>query len=206
MLNCVAALLVAAVSFSAAGQPAAWKEFMSGQRSTYTTLGNPKARGLEVTFDHPRSWDGAEGKRPNTLYQVTSDAGRGLELCNLVIRELPETLTKQDLAELFDPSELKDLVPSGGHFINGARTTIDGQPAAWVHFSHEMDRAGMKLRLLSIMYPVYFDKKLIIFSCSVGDSASKPPSELQKRYRTNLPLFQQLANTLVIHTKWKRNR
>jgi len=204
----IAAWLSIAVSINSYAQPISWTEFMGGKRATYTSGDNPKAKGVEVSFDYPVSWGGADGKRPNTLYQVTSESGKGLELCNLVIIDIPlpvgYTVTPQDVAELFEPLNLKDVIPSGTQLITGAKTTIDGQPAAWVHFVQEMDRAGIQLRMMWITYPVYIDKKLIIFSCSVGDSASNPAEELQRRYKAYFPLFQQMANSIVIHSKWKR--
>ncbi len=196
--------------FCANAQTESWKEFMGGKRAVYNSAGDPKAKGVEVSFDYPKSWSGQAGKRPNTLIQVTSQAGKGLELCNMNIKELPlpagYAVTQQDLDEFFDPKELKDLLPDGAIFIKGARTTIDGQPAAWIHASMEMDRAGAKIRMLWLMFPVYYDKKLITFGCSVGDSASKPAEDLQRRYRAFAPLFQQLANSIVIHSKWKPRR
>ena len=203
-----AALLSLASSISAYAQPISWTEFIGGKRDVYTSNGNPKAKGVELSFDYPTSWSGAEGKRPNTLYQVTSEGGRGLELCNLVIKDIPlpmgYTVTPQDIVELFDTQGLRDLAPAGSQFIGAAKTTIDGQPAAWVHFSQDMDRAGIQLRMKWITYPIYIDKKLMVFSCGVGDGANKSTEELQRRYKAYFPLFQQMANSLVIHSKWKR--
>jgi len=203
----IAALLSVAVSLSSYAQPISLTEFMSGKRSTYASDGNPKAKGVEVSFDYPVSWGGADGRRPNTFYQVTSEGGKGLELCNLVIKDIPlpvgYTVTPQDVAQLFDPHSLKDFSPNDTQFMTGAKTTIDGQPAAWINFVQEMDRAGIQIRMIWITYPIYIDKKLIIFGCSVGDSASKPTEELQRRYKVYFPLFQQMANSIVIHSKWK---
>ncbi|MBL0041651.1 MAG: hypothetical protein IPP28_11550 [Xanthomonadales bacterium] len=181
---------------------------MSEKRASYTSVGNPKAVGVEVSFDYPASWGGADGKRPNTLYQVTSEGGRGFELCNLVIKGIPvgTTVTPQDVDELFDPLGLRDFTPDGGKFISGAKTTIDGQPAAWVNFFHEIDTAGIRIRSIEITYITYFDNKLIFFSCSVGESARKPVEELQVWYKAYFPLFQQMANSIVIHSKWKHQQ
>jgi hypothetical protein len=127
----------------------------------------------------------------------------------LVIKDIPlpigYTVTPQDMTELFEPPSLRDIIPSGAQFITGAKTTIDGQPAAWVHFVQEMDRAGIQLRMMWITYPIYIDKKIITFNCGVGDSTSKPADELQRRYKAYFPLFQQMANSFVIHSKWKRH-
>jgi hypothetical protein len=195
-------------SGSTIAQQSDLQRFINGERMTYSTAGNPKAKGVEITFDYPSSWAGADGKRPNTLYQVTSEKGRGLELCNLVIRELnlpPGTkITHQDIEELFDPNGLKDFVPPGNLFISGKRTTLDGQPGAWVQFSQGADRAGISLQMIWLMYQVYYDRRLITFSCSVGDSGDKPRELVQRRFGSALPLFQQIANSIIIQSKWKK--
>jgi len=58
-------------------QQSSLKRFLNGERLTYSTVGNPKAKGIEMSFDYPSSWGGADGRRPNTLYQVTSEKGKG---------------------------------------------------------------------------------------------------------------------------------
>ena len=195
-------------SGAAFAQQSTLQRFINGERITYSTEGNPKAKGVEMTFDYPSSWGGAEGKRPNTLYQVTSEKGRGLELCNLIIRELeipPGTkITSQDIEELFDPKGLIDFVPPGNRFISGDRTTLDGQPGAWVQFSQDADRAGISLQMIWVMYAVYYERRLLIFSCGVGDSGNKPKLLVEQRFRSNYPLFQQLANSIIIQSKWKK--
>lgn len=204
----ITVLLSVFFAFNSNAQPESWTQYIDGKRHTYTSLNNSKAKGLEVSFEYPISWGGADGKHPNTLYQVTSENGKGLELCNLLIKNIPfpagYTVTPHDITEFFEPSGLKEFLPRGAQFIKGAKTTIDGEPAAWINFSNEMDRAGIQLRMMWIMYPVYIDKKLLIFSCSVGGGASLPATELQKRYNEYFPLFQQMASSLVIHSKWKR--
>jgi len=69
-------------------QQSSLQQFLNGERLTYSTAGSPKAKGIQMSFEYPSSWGGADGKRPNTLYQVTSEKGKGLELCNLVIKDL----------------------------------------------------------------------------------------------------------------------
>jgi hypothetical protein len=181
---------------------------MGGKRATYTTTGDGKAKGIKVAFDYPISWAGAEGKRANTLYQIASEGGRGLELCNLVIKEIPlpsgYKITKEDIVGMFEPAELKkSFVPEGAQIISASRTTIDGQPAGQVQFAHDMDRAGIRLRMLWMTYPIYYDKRLVAFSCGVGDHQKKSATDLNQRYKLFAPLFQQMANSIVIHSQWK---
>ena len=137
---------------------------------------------------------------------ATSSAGRGLESCGLEIRDIPlETgysVSEADISDLFDPKNLSDFMPKGSTYINGARTTIDGQPAAWIKFVQDMDRAGMKIRMAWVYYPTYFDKKIINFFCAVGGRGEETQESLSKRFQVNFPLFQQMASTIIIVNKW----
>lgn len=175
----------------------------------YSTSGNAKAKELEVSFDFPTDWRGAEGKRPNTFYAVTSKDGRGGEMCSLVIKDamLPPdvTPTKQDLAESFAPEGLRDFLPDGATFLGGDRTTLDGEPGAWVNFVQNANVVGLPIRIMGVNFFTYYDTRLIIFGCGVGNDANLPMQDLQRKYRATLPTFQQMANSLVIHNKW-RNR
>ena len=198
------------IASNVGAQTKSWQEFLNGGRLTYSTAENPKAKGVEASFDYPKSWNGMNGKRPNIIYQVTSESGNGLELCNLSVRELnlpaDYVVTQKEAADFFDAETYKSMVPSSGKFIEGAKTTIDGQPAAWINFESQMNRAGIDIRTLWIMYPVYVDKRLFILNCGVGDSTEKPRADLHRRYLNFLPLFQQMANSIVIHSKWKNRR
>jgi hypothetical protein len=183
------------------------QRFLNGERLTYSTAENPKAKGIQMSFDYPSSWGGADGRRPNTLYQVTSEKGKGLELCNLVIKDLnlpPGTkITAQDIEELFNSKGLKDFVPPGSQFIAGKRTAIDGQPGAWVQFSQNADRAGVSLQMVWLTYQIYYNRHIINFNCSVGDSGDKSRELVQQRFNYYLPLFQQIANSIIIQSKWR---
>jgi hypothetical protein len=142
------------------------------------------------------------------LFQVTSEKGRGLEICNLAIREIiippGESFTEKDAAEIFNPGELKDFVPQGGVFIDGKQTKLDGQPAAWIKFRQEIQRAGMTLQTMFVLFPVYYDRKLIFFSCGVGDDGDTSLVKVEQRFNLAFPLFRQMANSIIIHSRWKR--
>lgn len=155
------------ISTSTHTQPISWTEFVNGKTVTYKSNGNPKTKGIEIGFDYPASWIGADGKRPNTPYQITSENGRGLENCNLVIKEIPlpagYSLTPQDIYETFASPGLREFTPDGANFISGSKTTIDGQPAAWLVFTKNIDRAGIQFEIIMISYFIYFNKRIISF-------------------------------------------
>ena len=200
-------LLLCTLSHQTFAESTSWSEFMGGQRTSYTTEGNPKAKGVEVTFEYPSSWGGADGKRPNMLYQVTSEHGKGLDLCNIGIKDIPiepgQKISKADIEKLFDPSGLSSFLGGSATLTAGKRTTIDGQPAAQVQFTQDVDRAGMEYRMMGVVFPIYFRNKLITFACMSAGSTATSAEQFKNRYRAVFPLFQQMANTLVIHSRYK---
>jgi hypothetical protein len=125
--------------------------FLDGKRQVYESDKDPKAKGLRLRFDFPSSWKGVPGKRPNVLVQVTSSGGKGLEMCNLIIKhmELPagQEFTSADIDDVFSNESLRQMIPSGATFLAGKRTTIDSLPGAMVAFSLPIDRAGIAMSL-----------------------------------------------------------
>lgn len=100
---------------------------------------------------------------------------------------------------------LRDCLPDGATFLGGDRTTLDGEPGAWVNFVQNANVVGLPIRIMGVNFFTYYDTRLIIFGCGVGNDANLPMQDLQRKYRATLPTFQQMANSLVIHNKW-RNR
>lgn len=204
LLNLPILLLAAAASINVIAQPAELASFMNGERSFYSSSNNLKSKGLDVSFEYPRMWgesDDAETKLPNTLYLVRSNGGRGTELCSLAITFIPNAakVSEQEGAEQFSRLSLRDLVAAGAHYVDGARTTIDGQPAAWVQV--EVEISARKLRGMMLSHFIYIDRRLITFSCSVVPISSRPEADTHKLYRMYSPLFVQIAKSVAINNK-----
>lgn len=170
------------------------------QRKTYTSDREGKAQGLKISFKYPATWAGEDGERDHTLYQIASENGEGMEVCNLQIRNMP--LTQAEVDNLFDPSSLRRFLPtSGADFAGGGRTTLDGQPGAWIHFWKDMNRGGIKIQTASVVFPVYYNERLIMLGCSVAVSEYASRDDLGDAFSSNLPLFEEIANSLIIHNR-----
>jgi hypothetical protein len=189
-------------------QPLEWAEFMHGKRQTYNSRAEPKAGGIEVSFDFPTTWRSTAAKRPHTLAQVTSRDGRGLELCNLLLRVLPVPASyepeKREIEDMFDADFLRGLAPPQAAYISGRRVRIDGQPGGAVRYAMQADQAGIAVASQWVSYVFYYDKRLLFFSCSVGDEGTVATSKLLARFDLYAPLFQQMASSIVIHSRWKK--
>jgi hypothetical protein len=200
-------LIMPAISFLAHSKPQDFVEFVNANRSSYSTMGDEKAKGLNVSFEYPASWRGEPGIRSNTLHKITSRHGKGLEACTIAIKDIPlpkgYVLSKKEVESLFLPDELPNFIPLGAKLISSQQTKIDGQPSGMVEYSQEFNRAGLTTRMTSLSFFIYFDNKLINFGCVAAGSLEELPSKHMSRFEEYKQLFQLMAASIVIHTKWK---
>lgn len=196
-------LLIYSPNYSA--QPV--NEFFDGYRKTYRTSNNPKALGLELAFEYPASWLARDGKRPHTLVQVTSELGRGFDMCNLVITKLPTpdnyTPSKSELKDFFSQKNLHELVPEGGKFQEGKSTTIEGQPGARIFYDTSMERAGEEAKMKSVLYSFIYRTQMVILTCMVWSADDSPDSKLEAQFQNTKELFQQIGNSIVLNNAYK---
>lgn len=180
-----------------------YQEFVDKKIKTYSSAGDKKSHGLEINFNYPESWGGEPGKRPNTLYQVTSKNGLGFESCNLLIRNIPIEISNEidnNSNILFEHSTLASFVPSGRKIVSIKNTKIDGIPAGVIETSFTSENAGLFGYINNINYITYYDKKLISLNCMTY-SEDKKKSDIQ--YRNNSGLFNVIANSIIIMNRWK---
>lgn len=200
--TCLALLLIQTV-FASDG---AISEFLDKEVKSISTQGNTKSKNLNITLDYPKSWNVSGGKRPNTLFNLTSDNGRGLESCNLVIKSLnlPDgyIVTKKDIDDLYSINGIKTLLPAESRYMDGGKTIIDGEPAGWSNYFTITENASVKIIAIASLYFVYYDKNLILLTCAVGDKTTISPEKLMQRFQNHTLLFQLVANSIVIHNKW----
>ena len=61
-------------------------EMSQGWRQSFDSTGHPKAKGMKLQLQAPRSWEAREGKRPNIVHSWYSQDGKGLDSIMLLIR------------------------------------------------------------------------------------------------------------------------
>lgn len=204
-------LVVLLIPFSSAlgASPPEVASFLAGDRLTYNTGNDPKAKGLEVSFAYPSSWKGLPGKRPNVLYQVTSEQGKGLQLCNLLVTYIRDQdgsyVEPNEAPARFTAENVEWFKVPGTEFLAGEPTTIDSLPAFWTLNRQEVDRAGIKLRVYSVIFSAYYERRIIAFTCMVTADGQSDWESLQGQMRGFVPLFQQMAGSIIVHTRWKEN-
>jgi hypothetical protein len=113
-------------------------DFKNGSKFVFSTKGNPKAKGLNITINYPKSWKAVEGDRPTTVKKFISNYGKGYEAVMLNIFSQPENtdvkITSNDFYKYFTPNELMCDTPTGSSFVSFKRTNILSRPALVFEF------------------------------------------------------------------------
>ena len=168
------------------------QEFSSGFVNAYSTKNHSKSKNLEIATKLPLSWSKSEGERPNVVQTFISENGNGTEVIILLIKEFQ---TSGSLQNIFTESELKKFATGeGAEPISAKEITIDNQKGGQIIFKMEGKRLDNITVVQGIMYVTLFRGKLIFLQCMV----SKDNRNLNERFKLFLPLFNQVANSIVL--------
>lgn len=181
------------------------EEFSRGFKSILSTRDNPKAAGLCLRLELPRSWKVKEGLRPHVVSSYSSENGRGLEGGVLLIKVLPlppdYKMSDSEVEEVLDQQALKAMVPPGGRFRAAKRMTLEGLLGAILEFDIEESRLDVKIPTRCVMFLILYEKSMITMQFMVS-VPSEEGGTLDARFRMFEPLFRLIANSLVIENRW----
>jgi hypothetical protein len=188
------------------GNPAA--EFSRGFTKKYRTANHPKAKGLDFEVSVPESWKAREGNRPNIIQFFKGKNGYTDPSMSLMVMEIPMPTglkpTQKDINSVFTPSGLKDFMPENATFVEGKPIVLEGQKGGMLVYDAVMQRLELKLKMRSLSYIIYYKKHLIMLQFATGGKEEDTAS-IVKDFNKNRPLFQLIANSLVIMDKYKQN-
>ena len=166
-------------------------DFRAGQTLRYASQGHAKARGVNFTIRHPRSWRAAEADRPNTVQNFISSDGSGSN-CNVVIRY--SGMNAAQTRALVRTETIRSQLPEGTIFVAGQSTRLDTHPAAEIQTRQSTNRAGTALEARSVLYLTSDGTNIFLLTCLAG---GRTAAEADRRYAAYLPLFRQIANSIV---------
>jgi len=182
----------------AGGQARELGEFRERRTPTFNSAGHAKANGLEISLRYPGSWRAAEGARPHIVQNFTAPDAPAT--CNLLIREAAPAMNEAQLRASIQPGQAAANAPPNAERVASQATTIDGLPAAQTVFEMTVDRAGQTIRAKTIIFATAFRTSLIQLTCL---AAGADPSAMAARFDAYLPLFRLVANSLVVHDRWR---
>lgn len=177
------------------------REFLDGHKYKYTTDGAGKSKGVAFSIEAPKTWTAKEGNRPNIVHKFVSESGRGLELLLVMIMEMPlppgESMTDEDVAEILNPTDIKDILPEGAEYINSGKLALENLPGFWVQFKLNTLRVRNSIGTETMMYTIFYKNKMIQIQGQVTTSVDGKAMDRGglKRYEK---LFDLMANSLIV--------
>lgn len=178
------------------------REFTDGFKKRLHSKDNSKAKGVDFHIEVPKSWKVNDGKRPHVLWMTYNNNGyldedNGQASFGVIVRELPETIlsiTQQD-AEDFCNEMFK-----GMHINECMKTTVENLPAIYARTTITLQRLRVKMTMEVANYLIFYNDRLILLQGAVNALNNElPKKQLNKKYDKFLPLFDNIANSLVIN-------
>jgi hypothetical protein len=199
------------------------EELIRGFKTTYRTKGHHKAKGLDLQIEYARSWSLREGNRPNVIQFFSSNNGRGLAHALIMtrdfIKEAQGELTREEIkalktlegskdlaSEVFSESSLREMANGMGmanvRNITTKRVVLDRWPGAMLEFIGDQQRLDLTITMYNRMYIAIYKNYMIFLQCEVGKSSDETEDALKTNISKFSPLFQLMANSLVIQSQY----
>ncbi len=180
-----------------------FQEFTSGFVSKFNTKNHPKAKGTDWTIKYPQSWRCLEGDRPNIIQKIVSEFGNGDIYVSLMVKDLPKNFSIKD-SEInnvfFTSKNAKELfITSEMTFESFKRVTIEGLPAGEIVYSLTLSRLDYNIPMKIVTFYFIYKSQLYILTHGI---ASMEEEFISKNWKSLKPLFDLIANSIVINNKY----
>jgi hypothetical protein len=168
----------------------------------FSTAGEPKAKGLEVSVRVPQSWEEREGNTPNTIRSWTSDAGTGLSELRILIQDFGDRRTKEQIQRAIARKEYDGLLPKGAVVKKIQPTQSSNRYGWYADYEMVLQRVDMELFLISRNVTILHEGKRIEIGCASGGLISKK-EEIQAEASRVESLCRAFLASLVIDSVFK---
>ena len=183
-------------------------EFIDGFKKRLYSKDTIKAKGVDFYIDIPKSWKVTEGKRPNTLWLGTYNNGylddnNSSVSFTAIVKDLPE---KIDYISNKDAQDFCNEVHAANTLRECTKITLENLPAIYSKSSTTLERIRNKVDMEMASYHIFYKNKLILLQGMVGTFNNEISKKLlNEKFNKYLPLFDQIANSLVINDLYKNN-
>jgi hypothetical protein len=180
------------------------EEFLSGFTTTFKTKGHPKSKNTDWQIKVPKSWKAEEADRPNIIQKFTSDYGSGKQSIMLMVHdmELPEDyiISKEEINALFTEEEIKKMTPEDGKFISFVKMVLDNNIGGMIEFEMTKYRLDLEIKMRMVQFMFIRGNKMYFLQGTV--TAENSTTDLTLEMKKYLPLYRQVANTIVVNDQY----
>jgi len=186
-----------------------FKSFMEGSKLKFSTVGHPKAQGLNIRIDLPNSWIKKEGERPHIVQKFSSSGGGGIaKVAILNITPIPSYLkgfSDKEIAEnIFNPKIIEDQLPGNSKLLIVKPTKYDGEPGIFFYYVTQMSRAGSDFASLMVTHRFLYQHATVDFTIAYSILLASTQKQLsQQQGESFLGLAIQMGNSIVLPDKYK---
>jgi hypothetical protein len=176
-------------------KPAAKIDFGLGDYISLKDI--PKAKGVNMKIQTPKSWDVSDGNRPN-IARIFSKDGRTY---SILVKDNVSFFSRNEIKELLEDHEFtKDMIAGMSEAFKDPKVlkreivTIDTYPAIEYMFKGNREQMGINMSLVFKGWVIYYEDKIIYLQ---GATLSNEDSE------SFLLLYDQITNSVVFPDQYE---
>lgn len=178
-------------------------EMRRGHKQVFSSKGHPKAQGIHVSMNLPKSFYREDAERPNMLVQFNSRLGGAHANIMVGIKhiDLPggRAFRDSELDDFFSEKNVLQMAPPGMKALTARKITIDNRKAGELVYEGRSENAGVSVCIRVVHVMTMYKNKMIMLQ---GAVAASTMDGLVEPYNIMLPLFQSVALSFVIHNQW----
>jgi hypothetical protein len=185
----------------AAAQAGEIAQFQQRQALRFNSAGHRKANGLEISLAYPRTWRAGEGERPH-IVQTFVATGDALS-CNLLVRDAGEPVSEAEARTFLRPANILSLLPDNAERATAQPTRIDGLTAVEMIYETAVHQGRLARSVKTVQFVTVWGRSFIQLTCGLG---ALDRAQALARFAAYLPLFRLIANSIVVHDRWREAR
>lgn len=179
-------------------------EMRQGWKSEYRTDEHPKAKGVRLHIQVPRSWKAEEGRRPNIVQKWTSQGGQGLNTVLVQIKSAEPDLiaTWQSLKDdraIRPTCEALVAGTSKVELTGSRRVAVEGQDALICSYLTTMERMDSSITMANEFLVFPWGRGLIMI---LSMSAYTDPADRDEAVRDAKALLSAVGNSIVLPERY----
>lgn len=173
-------------------------EFGDSFTNLFNTTNHTKSKNTKWTIRYPKSWKLSESDRPNSICTIRNESDSLLSFIMVTLRVDDLTQTNQDYATI---GFAKTIIPKDANVIEYKKLNIENCPSGSIEYLLTQPGTDKKVNSRFIHYYFVFGKKIysVYCGCVMDDK-----SHLETIWKKNLPIFQLIANSVILLDKYQK--
>jgi len=171
---------------------------LAEETRVFSTLGVPKANGLNLTLSYPAGWLVEDVANPRVVKQFISERGAGhgfvITLINSSI-DINRNLSKKEMYELHSVNVLRNIVPPDASNVQIRTIEIKDIPAGAVEFTRKQFRGEEYMNVYLVQYLFVHGKHNISLQCAAARMDNKVNVDILNK---NRQYCSSVVNSMIL--------